>query len=323
MAFSQSEACAQAEIAALNPTTLMGTFFSSTASFRSFRASWGFGGSDRAHAEIADEYTIALGTTPWSFSIDRSVSMALSAFRARLQAFISEPNVKTFGFRAPSDFVVLSNISKACFSLVGRALEQASMAPLTIRMLGRSMVSNIPRASSVFPFRPRPTIFRSRSAYESIFFCFLRFLGTCDDDDVVVETERAVRGFRRVSDDGAGQSFSSVKDDGAQALFLRPRLRRIESGANAFPLSVAKRKRKTKQETKSVLAIAICFRRSFFRCIIAEGDADVVLISFILFLMCVFDHRRLYRNLAVDESVLVVTHSMSMSRATMMMMMMM
>lgn len=172
--------------------------------------------------------------------------MALSTFRARLQAFINDPNVKTFGFSDWLDVVARSKISKAFSSLVGRALAQASMAPLIIRMLGRSMFSNILRASSVFPFRPRPTIFRSRSAYESL-FCFL------DTRDVVVAAiERVVKGFR-CENDGTGQSFSSEKE-GAQQ-FSRRVVHRIDPGENACPLSVVKNK--TKHETNSVLVILI------------------------------------------------------------------
>jgi hypothetical protein len=131
--------------------------------------------------------------------------MALSTFRARLQAFINDPKVKTLGFIAFPD-VACSKISKAFLSLVCRALAQASMAPFIIRMLGRSMLSNTAKASSVFPFRPKPTIFRSRSALESLF-------GFCDAFGVVVAAmERYVKGFRCVDNDGLESSFSSIND---------------------------------------------------------------------------------------------------------------
>jgi len=115
--------------------------------------------------------------------MDRSVSMALSAFRARLQAFINDPNVNTLGFKVYFEVsdVACSKISKAFLSRVGRALAQASMAPFIIRMFGRSMLSNISKASSVFPLRPKLTIFRSRSALERV---------PEEEDDILVAIER-------------------------------------------------------------------------------------------------------------------------------------
>jgi hypothetical protein len=66
MALSQSIACAQAEIAALKPTTLISSRFSSTASSSNWSACCGFGGSDRAQADMADEYTTEFGDTLYS-----------------------------------------------------------------------------------------------------------------------------------------------------------------------------------------------------------------------------------------------------------------
>lgn len=191
--------------------------------------------------------------------MDRSSFSALSELRARLQAFSSDPKVKTLGltdFLLPSDDVAVSKISNALSSLVGRALAQASMAPFIIRMLGRSMLSKILSASSVFPFLPKPTIFRSRSALESLL---------SEVHDVVDDMERAVNGPLGIDKE---ISFSSSKD-GMQS-FRRLNALRIDSGLKAFPFSAARRK--MKHETKSVLATVSCCRLCLFR----QSDGDVI-----------------------------------------------
>mmetsp|Transcript_30029 Transcript_30029/g.49852 ORF Transcript_30029/g.49852 Transcript_30029/m.49852 type:complete len:243 (+) Transcript_30029:427-1155(+) len=178
MAFSQSEACAHADIAALNPTTFIASCRSSTASLSNWSATSGLGGTDLAQAEIAEEYTTAFGAIPWSFSMDRNKSTAFLASPARLHAFIKAPNVKTLGFKMvavdESVFVVVawtafSKISKASSSLVGRALAHASMAAFHIRTVGLSTLEYSARASSVFPDRPSFTMRRSNSGYDNVF----------------------------------------------------------------------------------------------------------------------------------------------------------
>mmetsp|Transcript_21377 Transcript_21377/g.59448 ORF Transcript_21377/g.59448 Transcript_21377/m.59448 type:complete len:230 (-) Transcript_21377:44-733(-) len=196
--------------------------------------------------------------------------MALSTFRARLQAFINDPNVNTLGLRLNFE-VASSKISKAFFSLVGLALAQASMAPFIIRILGRSMLSNSLRASSVLPLRPKPTIFRERSAFES-----LREDGDEEDVSIVVainreEDDGGVKDLRCKDD---VESFSSL-NDGPEASFHRVNVDFADSGTKACPFSVEKRR--TKQKANSVVATAACCRRRRF-----SGPLIVVELVFVI-----------------------------------------